>query len=211
MYGIPDQTMKSFSETLHKVIALSPEHLSVYGLILEEGTPLYEQREELTVPTEDEECDMYYLALRKLFEAGYSHYEVSNYAKADRQCGHNLKYWRNGEFIGVGISAYSYFDGKRFGKTRDMSHYLSDPTSISDCETIDGAAEKYEYVMMRTRLSEGFLLEDYLLRFKEDFISGREEKIKSLIDLGYVKISEGRFYFTDQGMYVGNSLLTELI
>jgi coproporphyrinogen III oxidase-like Fe-S oxidoreductase len=65
--------------------------------------------------------------------------------------------------------------------------------------------------MMRTRLSEGFLLEDYLLRFKEDFISGREEKIKSLIDLGYVKISEGRFYFTDQGMYVGNSLLTELI
>ena len=130
MYGIPEQTKESFEKTLSEIIKLSPEHISVYGLILEEGTPLYAHSQQLSLPTEDEECDMYYLASKMLSDNGYTHYEVSNYCKDGHACRHNLKYWRDEEYIGVGLSAYSYFGRKRFGKTRDMSLYLNDPLLI---------------------------------------------------------------------------------
>ena len=211
MYGIPEQTKESFEKTLSEIIKLSPEHISVYGLILEEGTPLYAHSQQLSLPTEDEECDMYYLASKMLSDNGYTHYEVSNYCKDGHACRHNLKYWRDEEYIGVGLSAYSYFGRKRFGKTRDMSLYLNDPLFNTDIQTIDLENEKYEYVMMRTRLSEGFSLEEYKERFSEDFLATRRDKVEKFVDLGYIGISEDRLFFTDKGMYVGNSLLTELI
>ena len=211
MYGIPDQTIESFRETLEKAIELSPSHLSLYGLILEEGTPLYCDRDNLSLPGEDEECDMYFLAANMLSQAGYTHYEVSNYAKDGCGCRHNLKYWRGEEYIGVGLAAYSYFDGKRFGNTKSLVDYIKDPVVVADSEDIDRDARQYEYVMLRTRLSEGFSLTDYRERFGEDFLAGREERIRSFIESGYLEISNERFRFTDKGLYVGNSLLTELI
>ena len=198
-------------ETLKSVTSLSPSHVSLYGLILEEGTPLYDRRESLTLPSEDEECDMYFAACDYMKEAGYDHYEVSNYAIEGRACRHNLKYWRGEEYIGLGLSAYSYYEGKRFGKGRDMSEYLLDPTRASESEVIDLDGRKYEYVMLRTRLIEGFSLSEYERLFGEDFVQPRSERIESFIKSGYVMIKDGRFSFTEKGLYVGNSLLTELI
>jgi len=211
MYGIPEQTKESFEATLRRILSLDPSHISVYGLILEEGTPLHSLRESLTFPTEDEECEMYYLAARLLSENGYRHYEVSNYAKEGRESRHNLKYWRGEEYVGVGLSAYSYYKGKRFGNTKDMSEYVLSPLDIYDEETIDKDNEKYEYVMLRTRLSEGFSLSDYKRRFGEDFLLENELVIKAFVDAGYINISGDRLSFTERGFYVGNSLLTELI
>ena len=105
--------------------SLSPEHISVYGLILEEGTPLFESIENYSMPTEDEECDMYYLAADFLRAAGYSHYEISNYAKPGFESKHNLKYWRAESYIGVGASAASYFLGKRYVNTHSVGAYIS--------------------------------------------------------------------------------------
>ena len=211
MYGIPEQTKESFEKTLRRVTMLSPSHISVYGLILEEGTPLFASKDDLILPSEDEECDMYYLARDILVSCGYSHYEVSNYSKFGRECRHNLKYWRDEEYIGVGLSAYSYYEGRRFGKSRSFESYLSDPLLIDESESVDSKERKYEYVMLRTRLSEGFSLEEYKGLFGEDFAACRSDMIKTLSDGGYVKIENGRFSFTDKGLYVGNSLLTELI
>ena len=154
---------------------------------------------------------MYFLAANMLSQAGYTHYEVSNYAKDGCGCRHNLKYWRGEEYIGVGLAAYSYFDGKRFGNTKSLVDYIKDPVVVADSEDIDRDARQYEYVMLRTRLSEGFSLTDYRERFGEDFLAGREERIRSFIESGYLEISNERFRFTDKGLYVGNSLLTELI
>ena len=98
MYGIPEQTMDSFKRSLDSLIALSPEHVSVYGLIIEEGTPFFRGLTELRLPTEDAECDMYYLAAQLLSDNGYRHYEISNYAKEGYECRHNLKYWRDEEY-----------------------------------------------------------------------------------------------------------------
>lgn len=211
MYGIPSQTIESFGKTLEAVASLAPPHLSLYGLILEEGTPLYNNRENYAFPTEDEECDMYYLARDILADYGYRHYEISNYAKEGFECRHNLKYWHAEEYIGVGLSAYSYFGGKRFGNTKSFDEYFCDDSVKYDCETIDVDTQAYEYAMLRLRLSEGFSLDDYKSRFSIDFCEGREEKIEKLVSLGYLARKDGRISLTDSGMYVSNTILTELL
>ena len=212
MYGIPEQTKESFAETLRTVAELSPEHISLYGLILEEGTPLYLNRHTISFPSEDNECDMYYYAADLLREKGYYHYEISNYAREGLECKHNLKYWQNKEYIGVGLSAYSYFDGKRFGNTKDLQEYLSgNYTEYSSTELIDKEAEAYEFVMLGLRTSEGISLDEYRERFDADFLHGRERLIDSLVNEGYVKLKGNRLSLSERGFYISNYLLTELL
>ena len=211
MYGIPEQTMDSFKETLDSVLSLNPEHISLYGLILEEGTPLYANKERIDFPAADVECDMYYLAAELLKSGGYSHYEISNYAKCGRQCRHNLKYWKNEEYIGIGLAAYSYFESKRYGNTECVDVYLSSDSPEYYSEDVDKSAEAYEYVMLRLRLAEGFSLSDYRDRFATDFLNGREELINRLTAAGYIRIDGDRLSLTESGFYVSNSIINELI
>ena len=212
MYGIPEQTMESFAETLRTVAELSPEHISLYGLILEEGTPFFKNRNRLALPGEDTECDMYYFATDFLRKNGYYHYEISNYAKNGSECRHNLKYWQNEEYIGVGLSAYSYFDGKRFGNTKSFNEYLSGSyTEYSSEEIIDGDSEAYEFVMLGLRLAKGISLGEYRQKFGFDFIVGREELVHSYINQGYVSLDGDRLSLTERGFYISNYLLTELL
>ena len=212
MYGIPEQTIDSFSETLDAVCRLGPEHISVYGLIIEEGTPFYNLQGELRLPSEDSECDMYYLAAKMLSDRGYSHYEISNYARGGYECRHNLKYWRCEEYIGVGLSAYSYFGKKRYGNTTDPKEYSSENcVKYDQIEMIDKASEQYEYVMLRLRLAEGFSLSDYQSRFGADFTKGREHLITKLQSAGYITVLNDRIALTEKGFYISNSILTELI
>lgn len=212
MYGIPEETKDSFLNTLNKVTALSPEHISVYGLILEEGTPLYESIDSYRMPTEDEECDMYYLAADFLRERGYFHYEISNYAKAGFECRHNLKYWHCEEYIGVGLAAHSYFDGKRFGNTTDPYAYLDSKSGIITTEeALDSDSAAYEFVMLGLRLRDGFSLSEYKALFGKDFLHGREQKIAQFTGAGYITLSNDRIALTEKGFYVSNSILNELI
>ncbi len=210
MYGIPDQSLVSFEKTLRTVLSLDPTHVSVYGLILEENTPLFKMKDKLRLPTEDEECYMYSMATSVMSEFGFIHYEVSNYCKSGKECRHNLKYWRDEEYVGVGLSAYSYLDSYRFGNTASLHEYISGRREAYR-EAVDSEGEAYEYVMLRTRLKEGFSLEDYEKRFGKDFRIGRQDELQKLSDSGFIRIENGRLRFTDKGMYVGNSLLTELI
>ncbi len=211
MYGIPEQTPSSFEESLCTVLSLSPTHISLYGLILEEGTPLYGFKNKLVFPSEDEECDMYFKAQKIMSSHGFSHYEISNYSKSGKECRHNLKYWNSREYIGVGLSAYSYFDGVRFGNTSSLSEYINGDNIIAYREPIDNASKAYEYVMLKTRLSGGFSLEEYKSLFGVDFTKGREQLLSDLSSSGHIIISNGRLSFTDKGMYVSNTLLTQLI
>lgn len=212
MYGIPEQNAKSFEETLDAVCALSVEHISVYGLIVEEGTYLADHLSDYLLPNEDCECDMYSLACNRLEKAGYSHYEISNYAKPGFRCKHNLKYWNDEEYIGVGVSAYSYYGSSRFGNSRDYKKYVSDFSScrLTD-EIIDNESERYEFAMLSLRLSDGFSLEEYENRFGCDFLSGKEKIVKKLSESGLLRISQGRLMLTEKGFYVSNSILGELL
>ena len=211
MYGLPEQTVESFSDTLRTISALSPEHISVYGLILEEGTPFYNFKGTLTFPSEDEECDMYYTAASMLRELGYSHYEISNYSKSGYESRHNLNYWRDGEYLGFGVAAYSYYNGMRFGNCSDINEYLRSDSSVAYSERIDEVARRYEYAMLALRLSEGICLSDYRDKFGIDFLKGREMKISELERLGYLVVDVDRLYLTEKGFYVSNLILSELL
>ena len=212
MYGIPEQTMESFEAIVKKIIELSPEHISLYGLILEEGTPFYNKKNSLSLPGEDSECDMYYLAARLLRENRYSHYEISNYAKEGRESRHNMKYWRCDEYIGVGLSAYSYFDGRRYGNTDMVTEYLSESyRGFAYEENVDNSSLAYEFVMLGLRTAGGISLKEYKEKFGCDFLENRENLIKKLVDDGYAILKEGRLFLSEKGFYVSNYILTELI
>ncbi len=212
MYGIPEQTLASFKRTLCEVISLSPAHVSAYGLILEEGTPLFEKRESLFFPSEDDECEMYYMATELLAEAGYSHYEISNYAKSGFECRHNLKYWKNEEYIGIGLAAHSYFGSKRYSNPTGFSEYFSPQRKEYGIEEyIDIDAKAYEYAMMHLRLAEGFSLKEYGELFLTSFAKGKENLISAFQAGGYINFANGRISLTEKGFYVSNTILSELL
>ncbi len=212
MYGIPEQTEKSFRESLKFVTELEVPHLSVYGLMIEEGTPFFKERAVLPLPDEDTEADMYYGAAEFLASHGYNHYEISNYAKDGFESRHNLKYWHNEEYIGVGISAYSYFGGVRYGNTNAFSDYISELKDKRKNESrVSKTDEAYDFAMLALRLKEGFSLAEYNKRFGTDFLSGREEKILKYVSLGLLLHSGGRISLTEKGFYLSNTVLSDLL
>ena len=212
MYGIPEQTTGSFQQTLEYVASLQPTHISAYGLILEEDTKFWDMRNSLSLPSEDAECDMYNLACQLLSSHGYSHYEISNYAKPGFESKHNLKYWRDKEYIGVGISAYSYFYGRRYGNSRSLTEYLSkNPKQYISEELIDDSESAYEFAMLAFRLSAGLSLSEYEKRYGIDFLLNREEKIRAYVKSGYMGRAGDRIFLTEKGFYVSNTILTDLL
>ena len=210
MYGIPRQTTGSFGKTLETVISMAPEHVSAYGLILEEGTPFFSRQKELDLPEDDAEADMYALASSMLRDAGYRHYEISNYARPGRECRHNLLYWRQGEYAAYGLSASSHVAGVRKTNTRDLSRYLSDPVRATAEETVIEDAE-YEYIMLRLRLTEGIDEEEFRRRFGHGFRERYADKLAPWFARG-VLVSDGdRTALSDEGLYLNSALLRELL
>ena len=210
MYGIPGQTVASFCQTLDKVTALAPEHISAYGLIIEEGTLFFEKRNELPLPSEDEECDMYSKACERLLAAGYSHYEISNYARRGFECRHNLKYWRDEEYIGVGLAAHSYLSGVRYSNTSDFSDYVSGSFGRRRHSHI-ADKDPFEYAMLRLRLAEGMSITEYEKKFGKPFAEGEEEKLKSFSEYGLLRLSRERISLTERGFYLSNHILAQLL
>ncbi len=210
MYAIPEQTEESLRKTLDNVIVLSPEHISAYSLIVEEGTPFYRDREMLNFPDEECELQMYRLITDTLKAAGYGHYEISNYAKPGYESRHNLKYWRCEQYIGLGASAHSYIGRTRFSNPSSLDEYISGvyKRQISELSDED---ERFEYAMMHLRLRDGFLLSEYQERFGEDFLVFRWERVKEFIDLGYLTLNEGRLAITEDGFYVSNYIMSEIL
>ena len=155
---------------------------------------------------------MYYMASEILGNAGYSHYEISNYAREGKECRHNLKYWQDKEYIGLGLAAHSYYGKKRYSNPVGFSEYFSPSRKeYRQIENIDENANAYEYAMMHLRLSQGFSLSDYEKKFNRSFIDGKREYVDELIRGGYVNLSDGNIALTEKGFYVSNTIISELI
>lgn len=217
MYGIPDQTGESFSETLKQVLLLSPEHLSVYSLIVEEGTPLADNIDAYSIPDDDAVCDMYDGCCDLLSANGYSHYEISNYAKEGFECRHNLKYWNADEYIGVGLAAHSYFEGVRYSCDADkdsidlLHSYISGEYSAIKGAVQSKEDEIYEYVMLRLRLSYGVIFDEFFERFGFDFRQGRKAKLEDLAKAGFADYDDKAFRLTERGFFISNAILVDLL
>ena len=212
MYGVPYQTVDSAKRTLDAVLSLAPTHISAYSLMLEEGTPLYEQKDALPIPNEDGEDVIDTLVRTTLRDAGYLHYEISNYAKEGFASRHNLHYWHSDPYLGFGVSAYSFFDGVRYGNTKDMICYLSDPTNaLSDQEVLSEEDLAYEWIMLRLRLREGILLDEYRARFGVSLDERYAAQIARFAAMGLMTLENGRISLTERGFRLSNEILVAFL
>lgn len=210
MYGIPEQTEGSFRQSLEYLCDLGPEHISAYGLKIEEGTAFYANRESLRLPSEEEEYRMYALCVSLLKRRGYEQYEISNFARKGRRSRHNLRYWQGEEYLGFGVAAHSYFSGVRFGYSRDLSAFLRGEEELSEQTEISEEERDREFLILGLRLSQGIALEEFAQRFGRP-LNEVYPVVKERIRQGFLREEGGRISFTTKGFFVSNAILSELL
>lgn len=213
MYGIPGQTRDSFARTLETVLSLPtpPEHLSVYSLIIEPGTPFYAARATLPLPDEDAVCDMTDDAVSFLRQAGYTRYEISNFARRGRACRHNLHYWNLDDYLGVGVAAHSLLCGVRTENSCDLGAYLDGADLARTEEILTPTAAREEYVMLRLRMSCGIDTAEFARRFGRSFMSVYGPATDRYCALGLMARQGDTVFLTDAGMNVSNTILSDLL
>ena len=215
MYGLPGQTLRAWRETLEHVLTLNPEHISCYGLKVEEGTPLYEYRDYAKLPDDDAQADMYLAAVEMLKAYGYRQYEISNFARKGLYSKHNMKYWTGGEYLGFGPSASSDFAGKRFTLCRSVQEYISGIKNqdqiIDEVQEIPLRERAGEYLMLRLRTFNGINAEDYERNFLLPF-APLEDILEKNRDFGYaVRTEDGRWHLTPKGFLLSNTIISDLL
>ncbi len=217
MYGIPGQTMDSFKKTIDKVVELEPEHVSLYSLKLEEGTPMYKLREKLTFPDDDTQFEMYCEAIRRFKKANLEPYEISNFSIDGYESIHNIKYWLGEDYLGLGVAAHSYLNGERFEATKNLKTYVyamelvkkKIPIYVSYDKITKSEAAK-EYFMLGMRLYEGIEKKEFAEKFGEVVANIYLNPLKDYVEEGYVRIQNGIYSFTEKGMYVSSYIISDI-
>lgn len=207
MLGVPDQSMESLRETIDFCLKNDVPHISAYMLKLEEGTYYYNNAQKLNLPDEDCTADMYTLLGDILEEKGYCNYEISNFAKPGYEGKHNLKYWNCEEYLGIGPSAHSFIDGKRFYYPRDLDSFRLGCDPVPDG---DGGDED-EYIMLRLRLADGIVFDDFRERFGKDFPAEIIARAKELEQRGLTAVSRDSLHLTRKGFLLSNAIISNLI
>lgn len=215
MYGLPGQSLQAWERTLKNVLRLMPEHVSCYGLKVEEGTPLYEYQQFCNLADDDTQADMYLSAIQILKEHGYRQYEISNFCRKGNVSRHNLKYWSGGEYLGFGPDASSDFGGRRFTAVRDLQGYidgiLSGGQVLREVQQIAPRERASEYLMMRLRTTAGLdpreYEKQYLLPFGPLAEALQQFKQQGLAHETY----DGRWHLTPTGFLLSNTIISDLM
>ena len=215
IFGLPGQTMEGWMNNVEAALSLGPEHLSCYGLTLEEGTPLARRVEEgLEVPDGDLQADLYLWTVERLKEAGFHQYEISNFAKNGRMSRHNLRYWMGREYLGFGPAAHSDFGGCRYAFIRDLDGYIAGVLEgkplLSESERIAEKERSGEYLMLRMRTTHGIEEWEYRRTYYMNF-DPLAEKLKEYEGRGWATQMGGRWRFTPEGFLLSNLLIGELL
>ncbi|MGD2111303.1 MAG: radical SAM family heme chaperone HemW [Phycisphaerae bacterium] len=216
IFGIPGQTLGTWDESLRRVIELGPDHVASYGLTYEPGTRLAAQRTQglVTPCNEDLEADLYLHAIDTLSAAGYRQYEISNFAKPGCECLHNLAYWRNQPYLGVGPSAAGCVGGRRYKNVSDIAEYirLMDARGHAEVESevIDVPKLMIEMIMMQLRLAEGLSIADFHKRAGVDPLTLLGARLGPLVDRGLTTVSDTQIALTRAGRLVADAVIAEL-
>ena len=207
MLGIPNQTEESLKKSIEFCKNSGAKHVSAYILKIEEGTPFYIIKNTLDLPDEDKTCDLYLSAVEHLRNAGYNQYEISNFSEKGYESRHNLRYWHCEEYLGIGASAHSFANGKRFYYERSIDDFISGIPPVDDGE----GGDEEEYIMLALRLSEGLVFEKFRNRFGKNVPEETIKKARALEKHGLVNVDENSVSLTVKGYLISNSIITELI
>ena len=211
IFGYQSQTIEDILYDLEMVKNINPDHISYYGLIIEEKTKFKALQNvgKLDLLDEETERKMYHLIVKKLEEIGLNQYEVSNFAKVGKESVHNKKYWNCKEYLGLGISAHSYLNDERFSNTVNLTKYIKELQNgnipVDFREKLDMPTKKFEYIIMNMRLKEGFLISDYNRLFESDFLEENKKAVKIGLENNVVEIKDDRIYFTKRGFDIMDS------
>ncbi len=211
MYGIPGQTRESLAESVEALCVLGVEHVSAYGLKIEEGTPFHKRKSTLDLPDDDEVAAMYEDTVSALAAHGLCRYEISNFARVGYESRHNLKYWECDEYLGFGVAAYSFFGGRRFGISRDFSAYLATREILEENAVIGPAECMTEYVMLGLRLEKGIDKSAFAERFGVEFDAVYGARLRPYVKGGFVEDSAQACRFTTSGFLVSNAILASVL
>lgn len=217
MFGLPDQKISDWTETLEDIVKLNPEHISAYSLIIEEGTPFYNMynNDRLNLPSEDDEREMYHSAKRILEQNGYHQYEISNFAKQGRECRHNEVYWMLDEYLGCGSAASSYVGGNRYKNEENIEKYISDiengKTSVEEeiHNSLDDNME--EFMFMGLRMTRGVCEKTFEKRFGVKIDTIYKDVIDKHINEKLLVRENGRIYLTAKGIELSNYVMSDFI
>ena len=211
MYALPDQTEDDFLVSIEKAVDLGVKHLSLYSLILEEGTPLYvrAERGEVVIPGDDESVSMQEKAIKLLDGIGMKRYEISNYAYLGHECRHNIVYWTRGNYLGLGCAAHSLMNEERFSNP-DFASYMKGECR-NEKEKIDEYEKLEETVMLETRMTRGLDLNAFSDAFGEDKTVNLLKEAEKLIKAGFAKKNDRYLSFTREGMNLQNALIVKLL
>ncbi len=214
MFGLPGQSRNTWAQTLENVLTLKPDHISCYGLKVEEGTPLYEVQDYVNLADDDTQADMYLDAVEILKKQGYRQYEISNFARKGKVSKHNLKYWSGQEYIGFGPAASSDFAGKQYTAVRSLKSYISGiqqgGTVIEEVNEIPVRERAGEYLMFRLRTTGGINREEYEKQYLLPF-DPLERVLQFHQEKGLARFTNDRWRLTPEGFLVSNSIISDLL
>lgn len=215
IYGLPSQSKSDWAETLARTIELHPEHISCYGLKLEEGTPMYERYKGSPIlPDDDEQADMYFYAADVLERYGYKQYEISNFAAKGFESKHNLKYWNLDDYMGFGPGAHSCVGNLRYSFVKDLKQYISGVARgvsiIDEYNRIDPMEKAVEYIMFGMRTANGISENDYRTRCQCDW-RPIHKVLLAFAEKGWAEKTGDRWHFTVPGYLISNTLIGILL
>ena len=217
MFGLPNQRLNEWEETLREIISLEPAHISAYSLIIEEGTAFYNlyENDKLKLPTEEEERKMYHLAKKILEENGFNQYEISNYAKERKECRHNLAYWNMDNWIGVGSAAASYINGKRIKNISSVEEYINSINEKGEAveEIINNSKNDNmeEFMFMGLRKINGIDENEFKNRFSMNINDVYGEILNKYIDEGLLIRDSGRIFLSEKGIEISNIIMADFL
>jgi len=213
--GLPYQSLAQWQDSLTQAVAATPTHISIYDLTIEPGTAFnrYYKPGDHPLPTDETTVKMYQMGQKTLTDAGYEHYEISNYAQPGHQCQHNRVYWQNRPYYGFGMGAASYIQGKRFTRPRKTQEYYQwlKNGAVIDCEVTPQADVLLETLMLGLRLAEGISLNSLATNFGNHQVERIQSCLQPYFAQGWVKIVGDRLRFSDpDGFIFSNVMLAKL-
>ncbi|MCQ1530873.1 radical SAM family heme chaperone HemW [Lutispora saccharofermentans] len=217
MFSLPGQSLNMWLETLDNVCRLGAEHISCYSLIVEENTPIHSLIKSgiLNAPDEDMDRDMYKAAKAVLKNYGLKQYEISNFAKEGFCCEHNLIYWKNGEYAGVGAGSHSKIDGKRFWNFSGLDEYIKNieagKAAVEGNEDISIREDMWETIILGLRLNSGIGISDFNAKYEINFIEEYGNALSKLIKEGLITIQDDRVRLTHKGQDLSNRVFVEFM
>ena len=219
MLGIPGQSLEDVQESVEKIIKLSPEHISTYSLIIEEGTPFYKKLEknEINLPGEEIERKMYWLVKRKLEDAGYIHYEISNFAKRGYESKHNLACWNQEEYVGVGAAAHSYTNNVRYSNICEIEEYINNYENDMETNNFEfhekqtKDSKMKEFMMLGLRKINGIKIQDFKNKFGENPIYLYRKELDKLVNENLLEIDGDVIKLTEKGLDLANLVWEEFV